>query len=170
MLDTVWLVDLCPGTARLWARETSTLWRTNPFSGTTGQSDVFIVTSQPVRISVSLPWEQFQEIKRMMMMHSTHGLFSTSTQNLIYIYMTYNQSSIKKTPLWKRKKRKETQMFLEVWYFAHGGKSPSTLIPCLVATAPPLILIPFTPLPPLQPHYTIYSDDINNHGLLHLGQ
>jgi hypothetical protein len=44
------------------------------------------------------------------------------------------------------------------------------VVPCLVTTAPPLILAPFTPFPPLSPHYTIYNGDINNHCLLYLGQ
>ncbi len=52
---------------------------------------------------VSVPREWFQEIKRMIMMHSTHGLFLTSTQEsrlylhnvqLIAIYTTDRQSSI----------------------------------------------------------------------------
>jgi hypothetical protein len=29
-----------------------------------------------------------------------------------------------------------------------------------------LAFAPFTPFPPLSPHYTIYNDDINNHSLL----
>jgi hypothetical protein len=41
---------------------------------------------------VSLPQEWFQEIKRMMVMHSTHGLFLTCTQiSFIFTQCTVNQ-------------------------------------------------------------------------------
>jgi hypothetical protein len=79
--------------------------------------------------SVPLPGERFQEIKRMVMKHSTHGLFLTSTQNLICIYITHNQSSIKNS-LVKRQKGKKAPTYMEVWCFAHGGESPSILVPC----------------------------------------
>ncbi len=82
-------------------------------------------------------------------MHSTYGLFLTSTQNLIYIYTTHNQSSIKKNPFRDKKKKENTSLLGGLVFFAHVGKSPSTLVPCLVATAHPLILTPFTPFPPL---------------------
>ncbi len=42
--------------------------------------------------SVSLPREQFQEIKHMIVIHSRHNLFLTCTQDLIYNYVTHNQS------------------------------------------------------------------------------
>jgi hypothetical protein len=46
---------------------------------------------------------------------------------------------------------------------------PIHLLPCLLATAPPFDSYPLHPSPPPQPHYTIYSDVIDNHSLLHLG-
>ncbi len=65
---------------------------------------------------------------------------------------------------------RRTPTYLEGQLLARGGEFPSTLVPCLVTTAPPLVLAPFTPFPPLSPHSTIYKDEFNNHGLLHLGQ
>ncbi len=37
-----------------------------------------------------VPQERLKEIKRMTVMYSTHGLFLTCTQNLVYIYTIYN--------------------------------------------------------------------------------
>ncbi len=51
----------------------------------------------------------------------------------------------KKNPLWK--KRKQPPTYLEVRCIAHGGASPSTLVPWLVATAPPLNSDPLHPFP-----------------------
>jgi hypothetical protein len=87
---------------------------------------------------VSLPREWFQEIKRMMVMHSTHGLFLSCTHNLIYIYITYNQSLIK-TPCQGKKEQENPNLL--AWC-----ESPSTLVPCLLATAPPLDAEPLSPL------------------------
>jgi hypothetical protein len=63
-------------------------------------------------------------------------------------------------------KTKRNPTYLERQLLARGDKVPSTLVPCLVTTALPLASAPFTPFPPLSPHYTIYNDDIHNHGLL----
>ncbi len=59
----------------------------------------------------------------------------------------------------------EIPSYLEGRCLAHGGESPSTLVPFPVATAHPLFLTPLTPFPPLEP-IPCYNDDINNYGLL----
>jgi hypothetical protein len=107
----------------------------------------------------------------MMMMYSTHGLFLTCTQiSRLYLHM-HNQmiftqctqcTQLLIEPLAEITK---SPTYLEGQFLAHGGESPSTLVPCLLPTA-----LIFTPLPTPQPHYTIYDDVINNHGLLRLGQ
>jgi hypothetical protein len=95
---------------------------------------------------VSLPREHLQEIKRMMML-TTHGLFLTCTQKLyLYIYTTHHQL-VGPEPLVKMIKGNPT--YLEGQCFTHGGESPSTLVPCLAATAHPLLSIP--PSPPSHP-------------------
>ncbi len=64
--------------------------------------------------------------------------------------------------------RKEPVTYLEGRSFAHGGESPSTLVPCLVATAPPFNSNPPHPIPtPSARIILYYKDDINNLGLLH---
>ncbi len=56
---------------------------------------------------------------------------------------------------------------MEGWCFAHGGESPSTLVPCLVANAPPFASNPPHPSPIPSTHIILYyKADINNHGLL----
>jgi hypothetical protein len=116
---------------------------------------------------VSLPRDRFQEIKRMMMKHSTHGLFLTCTQNLVFIYTKHNQSLIE--PPCEKKMR--TPIYLEGRCLAHGGESPSTLVPSLKATAPPFDSNPFHPFPTPSAQITLhYNSDINNLGLLCPGQ
>ncbi len=116
--------------------------------------------------TVSLPWECFQEIKHMMMKQSMYGLFFTCTQNLVYIYTIHNQSLTK--PPCEKKKRIPT--YLEDRCLAHGGESPSTLVPCLVATAPNFDSNPLHPFPTPSACITLhYKDDINNFSLLHPG-
>jgi hypothetical protein len=61
-------------------------------------------------------------------------------------------------------KKKRTPTYLEGQFLAHGGESPSTLVPYLVATAPPFDSCPFHPTL----HYLRQRTD--NHGLLRPGQ
>ncbi len=68
-------------------------------------------------------------------------------------------------------RRKVPLTYLEGRCFAHGGESPSTLVPCLVATAPPFDSNPLHPFPTPSAHITLYyNDNINNLYLLHPGQ
>jgi hypothetical protein len=122
-------------------------------------------------VSVSLPREWFKEIKRMMTVHSTHGLFLTCTQEfhlylhnivLINIYSTQCTCSIIE-PL--AKNNKEPQLGGPVscsWgqISIHSG-------PLSGNNCPTLLLLP---LSPLNPHYAIYNDDINNLSLLRPGK
>jgi hypothetical protein len=118
-------------------------------------------------VFVSLPRERFQEIKRMMMKHSTHCLFLTCTQNFVYIYTIHNQS-LTEPPC---EKKKITPTYLEGRCLAYGGESPSILVPCLEATAPPFDSNPLHPFPTPSACITLhYNDDINNLGLLRRGQ
>jgi hypothetical protein len=110
-------------------------------------------------VIVSLPWERFQEINHMMTVHSTHGLFLTCTREsymylhniqLINIYTMCMQLLLK--PLTKVI---GTPSYLEGQFLACGDESPSTLVSCLVTTAPPFGFCPFHPFPTPQPtlHY-----------------
>jgi hypothetical protein len=92
--------------------------------------------------------------------HTEISFVFTQTQ-IFNIFTKY--TAILSNPL---RNEKGTPTYLEVQLLARGDEFPSTLVPCLVTTTPPLALAPFTPFPPLSPHYTIYKDDINNHGLL----
>ncbi len=95
----------------------------------------------------------------MMTMYSTHGLFLTCTQQIIciyttytfYIYIMYKQSSL--NPLATIKEPRFT--YLEGQLLARGDKFPSTLVPSLVTTAPPLGFYPFHhfPIPQSPLHY-----------------
>jgi hypothetical protein len=92
----------------------------------------------------------FQEIKRKMTLLTTHGLFLTYRQKFyLYIYITHNQLSGLNPPM---KMIKEIPTYLESECFSHGGKSPSTLVPCLVATAHLLLSNPPHPLPTPSAH------------------
>jgi hypothetical protein len=87
-----------------------------------------------------------------MMVHSTHGLFLTCTQNLVYIYTTHDQ--LLPEPLVKRREKKpqltwKADILLMV-------ANPHPLWSLAWQQLPrPLILTPFTHFPPLQPalHY-----------------
>jgi hypothetical protein len=121
-------------------------------------------------ILVSLLRECTQEIECMMMMYSTHGLFLTCTQKYcLYLngIQIFNIHTVYKQSLSNHlQQQQRTSTFLEGQFLARGDKFPSTLVPSLVTTAPPLSLHHFYPLSTLDPHYTVYKDDINNHGLL----
>jgi hypothetical protein len=125
-------------------------------------------------VSVSLPREWFQEIKHMMTVNSTHGLFLTCTQEshlyLHNIQLTNIYTMCMQLLLNPLTKVIRTPSYLVGQFLSHGDKSPSTLVPCLVATATPFCSGPFTPFSPLSPYYTIYKSVINNHGLLRPGQ
>jgi hypothetical protein len=84
----------------------------------------------------------------MMMMYSTHGLFLTCTQiSRLYLHMHNQMIFTQCTQLLIEPLAEITKSptYLEGQFLAHGGESPSTLVPCLLATA-----LIFTPLPP--PH------------------
>ncbi len=86
----------------------------------------------------------FQGIKRMML-QTTHGLFLTCTQKFyIYICIIHNQLFGHK-PSFEGKEKHPT--YLEVQRLVHSGKSPSTLVPCLVSTTLLLLSNPPAPLP-----------------------
>jgi hypothetical protein len=123
-------------------------------------------------LSVSLPQEWIQEIKRMMMMYSTHGLFLTCTQKSHLYLLDIQILNLNIHTIYKQsffiKPRAKIIMNL---HFLGGPAS------CFLNSHPPwspvwsqlphpLAFAPFTLFPPHSPHYTIYKDDINNHGLL----
>jgi hypothetical protein len=95
-----------------------------------------------------------------------HGFFLTCTKNLAYIYTIHNQSLTE--PHVKRSK--EPPPYSEGQCLAYGGESPSTLVPCLVATAPTFDSYPLHPFPILSARITLYCNDINNICLLCLGR
>ncbi len=98
---------------------------------------------------VLLPRGRFQEIKCMMTMH---GLFLTCAQKFcLYIYTKHNQL-LGPTPFCENDKGNPT--YLEGRRSTHSGESPSTLVPCLLATAHPLLSNP--PSPPSQPFHPHY--------------
>ncbi len=62
-------------------------------------------------------------------------------------------------------------MYLDGQSLTHGSESPSTLVLCLVAVAPPFNSNPPHPFPTPSAHIILYyKDDVNNFGLLHQGQ
>jgi hypothetical protein len=106
-----------------------------------------------------------------MTVHSTYGLFLTCTQ-ILFVFTQYtdvqyshNIQAISFEPL---ATNKEPHTYLEGQLLARGDEFPSTLAPSLQLPHP-LVFTPFTPSPPLNLHYTVYKDNINNHGLLCLG-
>ncbi len=80
------------------------------------------------------------------MMLTTHGLFLTCTQSSIFIFTEHIINLWAILPC-TNVKGKPTN--LEGWCFTHGGESPSTLVPCLVAQTHPLLSDP--PSPPSHP-------------------
>jgi hypothetical protein len=123
-----------------------------------------------------LPQVWVQEIKRMLVMYFTHGLFLTCTQKSHYIYshalrylQNVQQFSTAPTPCINNK---ATPLYLleRASFFACGDKYPSTLVSGLPTTAPPLGFYPSHPFTPYSSNYIIYIDDINNHSRLCLGQ
>jgi hypothetical protein len=100
-------------------------------------------------ILVSLPQECFQEIKRM---DDVDHTFLTCTQKL-YLSLYLQPHIINYLGLTPLVNGKRNPTYLESRDFAHGGESPSTLIPCLVATAHPLLYNPPHPSHPSSPHY-----------------
>ncbi len=126
--------------------------------------------------SVSLSREWIQGNKRMTMMYFMHGSFLTCTQKShLYlhnmhsgIYTMYKQTSIK-APCIKKNPR---FTYFEGQLLARGDEFPSTLVPSLVTTFPPLGFNPFHPFFILQftLQYLLVQSDIKNHSLFHLGQ
>ncbi len=113
-----------------------------------------------LKFTVSLPREWIQEIKRMMTVYSTHGLFLTCTQRFcLYLHniQIFNIHTIYKqlyqTPY--KKKQERTLTYLEGQLLACGDKFPSTLVSFLETTAPPFSFRLFHPFPTPQPtsHY-----------------
>jgi hypothetical protein len=66
---------------------------------------------------------------------------------------------------------KETPTYLEGQFLARVDESPSSLVPCLVTTAPPMALAPFHLFCHPSAHITLfmYKYNINNHGLVRPG-
>jgi hypothetical protein len=54
-------------------------------------------------------------------------------------------------------KQKGTPTYLEGQFVAHGDEFPSSLVPCLVTTAPPLTLAPFHPFSHPSAHITLFT-------------
>ncbi len=112
-----------------------------------------------------------------MMKLTMHGLFLTCTQTFyLYIFLTYNQ--LFRHNLSHQKVEGKNPTYFEGRCLAHGGESPSTLVPCLVSTALPLLSNPTSPLPtPLAHMYyiTMTPSTIsvflvwNNYGRISLG-
>ncbi len=69
------------------------------------------------------------------------------TQYTQLTYIHKGQKSLIK-PLFENKK---SPTYLEGQCLAHGGESPSTPVPCLLATTPPFDSYPFTPSHPISP-------------------
>jgi hypothetical protein len=109
--------------------------------------DFWINTSEHIQkrhedeiVSVTLPRGLLQGIKRMMKL-TTHGLFLTCTQKFrLYIYPAHSQL-FGHNPL--RYRQKENPTYVKGWCLAHGGESPSTLVPCPVSTVLPILSNPF---------------------------
>ncbi len=104
----------------------------------------------------------------MMTVYSTQVYFKPAQKDHICIYTTYRYLIMAMynnfiEPL--AKQLKPLASFLLVVTNSHPPWSP-----VWQQLPHPLAFTPFTPFPPLNPHYTIYKDDINNHGLLHPGQ
>jgi hypothetical protein len=88
-----------------------------------------------------------------MTVYSTHGLFLTCTQKshlylhstqIFNIHIVYKQ--FYRTPC---KNNKKTRTYLDGQLLARGDEFPSTLVPYLITTAPPLAFAPLMPYPPL---------------------
>jgi hypothetical protein len=124
----------------------------------------------------SLPWGRIQEIKRMLLVHLTHGLFLTWTQKSHYIHSSYFTTftchilSYPTQPLTFHNipyfTYLENQLLFSCWRIP--------IHPCLwSANNCPTPC--FAPLTLSQPtvyitNYIIYIDDISNLGHLRLGQ
>ncbi len=112
-----------------------------------------ICTPIQYNISVSLPRGWIQEIKRMLLVHLTHGLFfNLNTQILIYYrshlqYLHDNRCLVQSNPLLS------TNPCLLTWktnFFARGGEYQSTLVPGLRTTGPPFASPPTLSHPTVQ--------------------
>ncbi len=107
-------------------------------------------------------------------LYSTHGLFLTCTQkshlylhniHMLNIYTMYSSLFIKPFTNNKESLLTWSASFLLVVANFHPPWPHSGSI------CPTPWLLPLSPLSPLShplsPHYIVYKDDINNHGLLH---
>ncbi len=95
-------------------------------------------------------------------------IFNLHTKSHLYLlYIIHNQSLIK-TPCQGKKEKENPYLrggpVFWCWIPIHSGPLSGSNCPT------PWIRPPFNPFPPLQSYYTIYNDDINNYGLLRLGQ
>jgi hypothetical protein len=115
-------------------------------------------SQSPSSVTVSLPQEWIQGIKRMMTMYFTHGLFLICTLKLIFVitwhallYLQNVQVISYESPLHEKNSRFTC---LEGQLLARGDEFPSTLFPSLVTTAPPLGFYPFHPF--LIPQFTLH--------------
>ncbi len=97
-----------------------------------------------------------------------HGWFIFNLHTKSRLYLHNKQSIITRTPC---EKKLRSPTYWEGQCLGHGGESPSTLVPCLVATASPFDSYPLRLFPTTSARLTLYyNDDIINLGLLHSGQ
>ncbi len=80
--------------------------------------------------------------------NQTHNDVDNAHRNSIFIFTQHiiNYSGTSGTNPHLKEKEKHPP-YLEGRRLAHGGKSPSTLVPCLILTALPLLSNPPSPLP-----------------------
>jgi hypothetical protein len=108
----------------------------------------------------------------MPVMFFTHGLFLTCTQKSHYIYNSriaiFTECTavfLSTNPLHQQQTNPARASF-----FAGGDEYPSTLVPGLLITAPPLGFYPSHPFTPYSSNYIIYIGDMNNLSRLRPGQ
>jgi hypothetical protein len=68
-------------------------------------------------------------------------------------YLHNIQTAVNQTPC----KKIRNPTYLEGQFLAYGGEFPSTLVPCLVATAPAFDSCPFHPFPTPSAHITLLT-------------
>jgi hypothetical protein len=124
--------------------------------------------------TVLLPRGRIQEIKRMLLVHLTHGLFLTWTQISHFIYRLYTTIFT-----WQIMPHPTQPLaFHNITWFYLPGEPASFLV--VTNTHPPLspvcqqllhpLLCPSHPFTPHSSNYITYIYDISNLGCLRLGQ
>jgi hypothetical protein len=118
---------------------------------------IYFLRPPPWSGTVSLPWEWFQEIKHMRAVHSTHGLFFNCTQCTINRYL-HDVQAIDNQPVAEIIRNQNLlggPVSCSWWQIPiHSGPLPGSNYPILW-------LLPLSHS--LNPHYTIYTDDMNNY-------